>query len=202
MLSDWDALCFPLLAFWGVRVGEGRVASSLALAFFFLFFLFFFFGELVGTMNPDDKELLDELQYRALSSAVSASWCWQYQVFPFLLCWVDCWSLLLAFVGFVGCDQANQDLKQDWYSWFDFLGLCLAKKRVSKSKVGITSQWQSKQLKHTWFLSCIVSKQLKLSNDLSMFPTYKISPKQLSISETERSKMKGIILPIDLIFVP
>jgi hypothetical protein len=107
----------------------------------------------------------------------------------------------LAFVGFVGCNQENQDLKKDWYARFDFLGHCLPKKRVSKSKVGIKSQWQSKLLKHTWFLSCLFSEQLKLSTDLSMFSTYKISPKQLSISETERSKMKGIILPIHLIVV-
>jgi hypothetical protein len=42
----------------------------LALAFFFFFF---FFGELVGTMTSHDKEWLDELESRALSSAVSAS---------------------------------------------------------------------------------------------------------------------------------
>jgi hypothetical protein len=46
----------------------------------------------------------------------------------------------LAFVDFVGCNQANQDLKQDLYAWLDFLGLCLPKKRVGKSKFGITSQ--------------------------------------------------------------
>jgi hypothetical protein len=115
---------------------------------------------------------------------------------------VCCWGWLLAFVGFVGCNQENKDLKQDWYSWFDFLGLCLPKKRVSKSKVGITSQWQSKLLKHTWLLSFLFSKQLKISTDLSMFFTYKISPKQLSISETKRSKMKQIILPIHVIVVP
>jgi hypothetical protein len=72
----------------------------------------------------------------------------------------------LAFVGFVGCNQVIQDLKQDWYAWFNFLGLCLPKNRVSKSKVGITSKWQSKLLKHTWLLSCLFSKQLKLSTDL------------------------------------
>jgi hypothetical protein len=109
----------------------------------------------------------------------------------------------LAFVGFVGCNQVIQDLKQDQYAWFDFLGLnCLPKNRGSKSKFGITSQWQSKQTKHTWLLSCIFSKQLKLSTDLSTFSTYEIFPQQLSISETERSKMKGIILPIHLIVVP
>jgi hypothetical protein len=52
----------------------------------------------------------------------------------------------LAFVGFVGCNQVIQDLKQDRYAWFDFLVLCLPKKRVSKSKVGITSKLQSKIL--------------------------------------------------------
>jgi hypothetical protein len=82
---------------------------------------------------------------------------------------------LLAIVGFVGCNQAIQDLKQDWYACFDFLGLFLPKKRVSKSKVGITSHWKSKLLKHTWLLSCLFSEQLKLSTDLSTFSTYKIS---------------------------
>jgi hypothetical protein len=79
-------------------VGEGPVANSLALAFFFLFFLFLFFGELVGTMTSDDKEWLDELESRAHSSAVSASWHWQYRPFCFLLLWVDCWGLLLGLV--------------------------------------------------------------------------------------------------------
>jgi hypothetical protein len=51
------------------------VASLLALAFLFLFFLVFFSGELVGMMTSDDKDWLDELESRALSSAVSASRC-------------------------------------------------------------------------------------------------------------------------------
>jgi hypothetical protein len=53
----------------------------------------------------------------------------------------------LAFVGFVGCNQVIQDLKQDWSAWFDFLGIRLPKNGVSKIKVGIASQWQSKLLK-------------------------------------------------------
>jgi hypothetical protein len=82
----------------------------------------------------------------------------------------------LAFVGFVGCNQVIQDQKQDWYAWFDFLGLCLPKNRVSKSKVGITSQRQSKQLKQTCFLSCIFSKKLKISTDLSTFSPMRYCP--------------------------
>jgi hypothetical protein len=73
---------------------------------------------------------------------------------------------MLASFGFVGCNQVIQDLEHDRSAWFDFLGLCLPKNRVSKSKVGITSQQQSKLLKHTWLLSCLLSKQLKLSTDL------------------------------------
>jgi hypothetical protein len=69
------------------------VASLLAWAFFFLFFLVFFFGELVGMMTSDDKDWLDDLESTDLSSAVSASQRWQYQVFCFLWRWVDCWGL-------------------------------------------------------------------------------------------------------------
>jgi fatty acid desaturase len=76
MLSELDALFLPLLAFWGVLAGDRWVAILLALAFFFLFFSFFFFGELVRTITSDDKEWLDELESRALSSAFSASWRW------------------------------------------------------------------------------------------------------------------------------
>jgi hypothetical protein len=50
----------------------------------------------VGMMTSDDKDWSDELESRALSSAVSASQRWQYQVFRFLLCCVDCWGLLLG----------------------------------------------------------------------------------------------------------
>jgi hypothetical protein len=71
------------------------VARLLALAFFFLFF---FSGELVGTMTSDDEEWSDELDSRALSSAVSASRRWRYQVFCLLLQWVECWGLFLGLV--------------------------------------------------------------------------------------------------------
>ena len=75
-----------------------RFASSLAWAFFFLLFVVFFFGEMVGMMTSEDKDWSDELESRALSSAVSASCRWQYEVFCFLFPWVDCWGLLLGLV--------------------------------------------------------------------------------------------------------
>jgi hypothetical protein len=53
---------------------------------------------LVGMMTSDDKDWLDELKSRALTSTVSESRRWKYQVFCFLLRWMDCWGLLLGLV--------------------------------------------------------------------------------------------------------